>query len=92
MSLQTLVKVGVVTFAVFDVLWFLRLGMTKLATMLRRKISPLAESVIYSFCSTHDLDFMGHMNNARYFRELDFGRCGFITQTLLGNSRGVRHT
>lgn len=85
MSLQQVAKFGLFSVVMFDVLWFVRLGITKLLTMLRKKISPLDESVILSFCSTHDLDFYGHMNNARYFRELDFGRFDLWFRSGLGS-------
>lgn len=32
------------------------------------------DSIIHSICSTSDIDFFCHMNNGKYFRELDFGR------------------
>jgi len=62
------------TLLVFDALWFLRLVSCKLATYFKPKLKPLEESRVYSICTTHDIDFNFHMNNARYIRELDFGR------------------
>ena len=32
------------------------------------------EGVIYSLCWTTDLDYFFHMNNGKYFREMDFAR------------------
>ncbi|ELU08517.1 hypothetical protein CAPTEDRAFT_123523 [Capitella teleta] len=62
-------------FIFFDVFYFIRgilqLVLTKYIT--GRK-SPLEESLTYGVCLTSDLDFMWHMNNARYLREADFGR------------------
>ncbi len=43
------------------------------------------EGVIYSFCAPTDVDFFCHMNNARYFREMDFGRFDFYFRSRLGN-------
>lgn len=34
----------------------------------------LQDSIVYSFCSTTDIDYFCHMNNGKYFRDLDFGR------------------
>ena len=67
MSLSSkIVKFGALTFLAFDALWFLRLAATRVATLLfKRKLAPLEESKVYNICTTHDLDFMGHMNNAR---------------------------
>ena len=31
-------------------------------------------AVIYGICWTTDLDYFMHMNNGKYFREMDFGR------------------
>ena len=69
-------KIGVSVALIFDAYWFIRFTLTKVLVKLwRPKLrSILQESVVYNICSTHDIDFMGHMNNARYFRELDFGR------------------
>ena len=89
MSLSKIVKIGALTVLAFDALWFLRLAATKLVTLLiKSKLNPLDESRVYSLCTTHDLDFMGHMNNARYFRELDFGRFDFWFRS--GLSRFVK--
>ena len=54
------------TLLVFDALWFLRLVSCKLATYFKPKLKPLEESRVYSICTTHDIDFNFHMNNARY--------------------------
>ena len=32
------------------------------------------EGVTYSLCWTTDLDYFFHMNNGKYFREMDFAR------------------
>ena len=29
----------------------------------------------YNICWTTDIDYFCHMNNGKYFREMDFGRC-----------------
>ena len=66
MSLSKFVKISAVTLLAFDGLWFLRLITCKLATFFKPKLKPLEESRIYSICTTHDIDFNFHMNNARY--------------------------
>ncbi len=48
----------------------------------------LKESNIYSFCATTDIDYFCHMNNGKYFRELDFGRFDFYFRS--GMSRHLR--
>ena len=72
-------KVGVSIALVFDAFWFVRFAVSHIITKCcRSKIkSIMDESYVYSICSTNDLDFNLHMNNARYFRELDFGRIDF---------------
>jgi len=37
--------------------------------------------VIYSLCWTTDIDYFFHMNNGKYFREMDFGRFDFYFRT-----------
>ena len=72
-------KVGVSIALVFDAFWFVRFAVQHIIShCCRSKIkSILEEASLYSICSTNDLDFNWHMNNARYFRELDFGRIDF---------------
>ena len=36
------------------------------------------EGVIFSLCWTTDLDYFFHMNNGKYFREMDFARWTFL--------------
>ncbi|XP_012537225.1 protein THEM6 [Monomorium pharaonis] len=50
----------------------------------RKKVNILDETVIYGFCTINDVDtFLYHMNNSRYFRELDFARLDFYERTDL---------
>ncbi len=39
------------------------------------------ESVVNSICWTSDLDFMLHMNNSKYVRELDYGRYDYLERS-----------
>ena len=43
------------------------------------------DSIIHSICSTHDIDFFCHMNNAKYFKELDFARFDFYFRSGLSD-------
>ena len=43
------------------------------------------DSIIHSICSTHDIDFFCHMNNAKYFKELDFARFDFYFRSELSD-------
>uniref|UniRef100_A0A0K2T8A9 Protein THEM6 n=2 Tax=Lepeophtheirus salmonis TaxID=72036 RepID=A0A0K2T8A9_LEPSM len=74
------------TFLLFDVPWFIRLAFCLCSSRFGRKIKKIGkdEGIIYGICSTHDLDFMGHMNNVRYLRELDFARFDFFLRSGLG--------
>jgi hypothetical protein len=61
--------------ASFDVMWFVRLAVTRISSLLRTKLSPAKdEGVVYGIVATTDIDYFCHMNNARYLREMDFGR------------------
>ncbi|XP_037070122.1 protein THEM6-like [Pollicipes pollicipes] len=63
-------------------LWRL-LARTVADRFLLRRISPLETIRNYSVCTTTDLDAFLHMNNARYAREMDFGRWGYYVRTGL---------
>ena len=43
------------------------------------------DSIVYSICSTTDIDFFCHMNNAKYFKELDFARFDFYFRSGLSD-------
>ena len=72
-------RIGVTVALVFDAYWFLRFAYLELmARVFRPKLkSILHDSIVYSICWSTDLDINWHMNNARYFRELDFGRIDY---------------
>lgn len=74
---------GFAIVATFDVYWFLRLAYTRLLSYFRRPISVTEDSIIYSICSTSDIDYFCHMNNGKYFRECDFGRFDFYFRSGL---------
>ena len=66
--------VGFAVAASFDVYWFLRLAYTRITALFKKPLHLTEEGVIFSICSTTDIDYFCHMNNGRYLRELDFGR------------------
>ncbi len=59
--------------------------MTLMSRRVRVDVTKGEESVIYSMCSTNDLDFFIHMNNSRYLREMDFGRFDLYFRSQLGD-------
>ena len=63
--------------AFFDLYWFLRLVCTRIQAHILPSLNLNQESVTYNLCWTTDIDFMTHMNNGKYFREMDFGRFDF---------------
>ncbi|KAL7851083.1 hypothetical protein AOLI_G00214390 [Acnodon oligacanthus] len=70
-----------VLFGCFDVWYFLRGAWVVIKCALQEPVRDvLAEQVIHSRVLSQDLDFMGHMNNARYLRECDMGRVAFYTR------------
>ena len=46
----------------------------KLQMQVLPSISIAEVGVTYSLCWTTDLDYFFHMNNGKYFREMDFAR------------------
>jgi len=67
--------------AVFDLYWILRLVITRIQAHILPAIRLDQDSVIYNLCWTTDIDFMAHMNNGKYFREMDFGRFDYYFRT-----------
>ena len=70
--------------AFFDVYWILRLAFTKVIQPLMSEVD-LSQGVsnLYSLCWTTDIDYFGHMNNGKYFKEMDFGRFDFYFRSGL---------
>ena len=67
--------------AFFDLYWILRLILTRLLSKVLPALNIHGESVVYGLCWTTDLDYFAHMNNSKYFREMDFGRFDFYFRT-----------
>jgi len=67
--------------AFFDLYWILRLVCTRIQSHLLPSISLDQESVTYNICWTTDIDYFYHMNNGKYFREMDFGRFDYYFRT-----------
>lgn len=74
-----------VIIATFDLYWILRLATQKLVSKIRSKLRYDEESVNYSVCWTTDIDYFLHMNNGKYFREMDFGRFDWYFRTGLSD-------
>ena len=78
-------------FICFDGFYVLRVGVTVLASrFLLRRVSPLATVRDYGYCAPTDIDLFFHMNNARYVREMDFGRFAFYTRIGVNMPRDIR--
>jgi len=67
--------------AFFDLYWILRLILTRLLSKVLPSLSLRDDGVTYSLCWTTDLDYFFHMNNGKYFREMDFARFDFYFRT-----------
>jgi len=67
--------------ALFDVYWLLRLVWTRLLSHLLPSLTLYQPGIVFSCCWTTDIDYFFHMNNAKYFREMDFGRFDFYFRT-----------
>lgn len=64
-------------YALFDFWWILRLGITRLQSLYGETIRITDTAVFPGICWTTDIDYFGHMNNGKYFRDLDFARFDF---------------
>ncbi|KAJ8387647.1 hypothetical protein AAFF_G00151970 [Aldrovandia affinis] len=65
-------------FSSLDVWYFLRAVVVVLRAWFQPPVwDVLAEQSIGGRVLPHDIDYMGHMNNARYLRECDFARFAF---------------
>ncbi|RLU16296.1 hypothetical protein DMN91_012056 [Ooceraea biroi] len=74
-----------IMYVLLDVNYFLRLGfLYAWVIFFRNKKKILDTTTIYGICTTRDIDIvLTHMNNARYLRELDFGRFYYYNKTGL---------
>ncbi|XP_077416007.1 protein THEM6-like isoform X1 [Vanacampus margaritifer] len=64
-----------VLFCTVDVWYFLRAAYVLIQTLFQPRIKDvLAEQQVNGVVLPHDVDYKGHMNNARYLRECDFAR------------------
>lgn len=76
-----IILIILVVIAFFDLYWILRLILTRLISKVRPSIGMDEEGVTYNICWTTDIDYFAHMNNGKYFREMDFGRFDFYFRT-----------
>lgn len=75
---------SLVLFGSFDVWYFLRGSWMAIKCWFQGPVRDvLAEQVVHGRVLLHDLDFMCHMNNARYLRECDFARFAHCTRNGL---------
>lgn len=49
----------------------------------KSKLDIKGVSAIYNLCWPWHLDYMLHMNNAKYYREMDHGRADYLSRTRL---------
>ncbi|KAM7347780.1 protein THEM6 isoform 1-T2 [Cochliomyia hominivorax] len=72
-------------YCLFELHYFLRMCLcVLLARFVKRKCHILESTTVSGICLTNDIDtLLYHMNNARYFRELDFARVDFYERTNL---------
>merc|ERR1740128_60199 len=70
-----------IVIAFFDLYWILRLVFTRLLSKIRPPLSLKDKGETYNICWTTDIDYFCHMNNGKYFREMDFGRFDFYFRT-----------
>ncbi|KAH0955488.1 hypothetical protein HN011_009908 [Eciton burchellii] len=77
------VAIIAILYFLFDVNYFVRLGLTILWGRLFEKRKKLFDiTTIYGICTSQDIDvILKHMNNARYLRELDFARFHFYDKS-----------
>ena len=69
--------------AFFDLYWMLRLIYTRILSHVLPTIRLDEAGCVYSICWTTDIDYFGHMNNGKYFKEMDFGRFDFYFRSGL---------
>ncbi|KAI8033987.1 protein THEM6 [Drosophila gunungcola] len=75
----------VVLYGLLELHYFLRMCLcVLLARFVKRRCHILDVTTVNGLCLTNDVDtLLYHMNNARYFRELDFARVDFYERTNL---------
>jgi len=66
-----------VVMAFFDITWMIRLIFTKWMARIKGKLGVDEEGTVFNICWTTDIDYFFHMNNGKYFRDMDFGRFDF---------------
>ncbi|XP_001354842.2 protein THEM6 [Drosophila pseudoobscura] len=75
----------VVLYGLLELHYFLRMCVcVVLARFVKRRCHILDATTVNGLCLTNDVDtLLYHMNNARYFRELDFARVDFYERSSL---------
>ena len=99
MALATIAIVLALLFAFVDVWYFVRFFLLLLRVKLKRLLRRVSggermifpedflsrEYGVYGIVLPSDLDWMCHMNNSKYLREMDFGRVGLTVEWGLGD-------
>ncbi|XP_064547259.1 protein THEM6 [Drosophila montana] len=75
----------VLLYGLLELHYFLRMCLcVLLARFVKRRCHILETTTVNGLCLSNDVDtLLYHMNNARYFRELDFARVDFYERTKL---------
>ncbi|KAH8387005.1 hypothetical protein KR093_004030 [Drosophila rubida] len=75
----------VLLYGLLELHYFLRMCLcVLLARFVKRRCHILESTTVNGVCLSNDVDtLLYHMNNARYFRELDFARVDFYERTQL---------
>lgn len=70
-----------VLFSTVDLWYFVRGAWAVLKYLFQDPVRDvLGEQVVNGRVLLHDIDYMGHMNNARYLRECDFARLSYYAR------------
>ncbi|XP_059820291.1 protein THEM6-like [Hypanus sabinus] len=79
-------------FAFFDLWYFIRMLLVLLVASFETPVKDiLKEQSVRGIVLFQDIDFLGHMNNARYLRECDFARLSlYIRNGLLHATRKLK--
>lgn len=73
-----------VLFSTLDVWYFVRGAWVVLKYLFQDPVRDvLGEQVVHGRVLPHDIDYMGHMNNARYLRECDFARLSYYIRNRM---------
>uniref|UniRef100_T1GPB0 Protein THEM6 n=1 Tax=Megaselia scalaris TaxID=36166 RepID=T1GPB0_MEGSC len=83
--LLCVLSIIIVTYLLIELHYFVRMCLCVLnARFIKKKVDIFETTSVTGICLSSDVDtFLFHMNNARYFREIDFARADFYERTCL---------